>query len=120
MYPFGIDPVWMNSRNDITFYNSFKMKAAVIIGVAQMLLGIFLKGVNARHRDDKVMLLHEVVPQALLMLCLFGFMNILIIQKWLTDYTHREGGAPSIITIMIDMFLNYGVSSQQAFDLIYH
>ena len=33
VYPFGFDPVWMNSANDIPYYNSFKMKTSVIIGI---------------------------------------------------------------------------------------
>lgn len=32
--PFGIDPAWMVSTNSLQFYNSFKMKVAIIIGVS--------------------------------------------------------------------------------------
>lgn len=35
-------------------------------------------------------------------------MDLMIICKWCTDFTGREGQAPSIITSMIDMFLNGG------------
>ena len=53
-------------------------------------------------------------------MCLFGFMNILIIIKWTTDWEaetakyHKEHPklpnkrAPSIIATMIDMFINGG------------
>lgn len=40
------------------------------------------------------------------MLFIFGYMDILIIIKWLTDYSGREGEAPSIISIMINIPLN--------------
>lgn len=36
-------------------------------------------------------------------------MDCLIIVKWLTDYSGKEHEAPSIITTMINMFLNGGV-----------
>ena len=48
-YNFGIDPIWGNSTNYLTFVNSFKMKLAVIIGVIHMMFGIFMRGVNSMH-----------------------------------------------------------------------
>ena len=33
VYPFGFDPKWYVSHNELSFFNSFKMKLAVIIGV---------------------------------------------------------------------------------------
>jgi len=32
-YPWGWDPKWFISKNDLLFANSFKMKWAVILGV---------------------------------------------------------------------------------------
>jgi V-type H+-transporting ATPase subunit a len=42
-YPFGIDPKWYLASNELVFFNSFKMKTAVVIGVIQMVSGILLK-----------------------------------------------------------------------------
>lgn len=47
IYPFGIDPIWGVSKNKLSMYNSLKMKTSVIFGVAQMILGLFLRGLNA-------------------------------------------------------------------------
>lgn len=33
VYPFGIDPIWSLSINNLTFYNGFKMKLAVMLGI---------------------------------------------------------------------------------------
>lgn len=33
VYPFGIDPKWFIASNELNFFNSLKMKLAVIIGV---------------------------------------------------------------------------------------
>ncbi len=44
---------------------------------------------------------------------LFGFMDLLILVKWLTDFTGNESEAPSIITNMINMALSFGTVSGQ-------
>ena len=86
MYPFGIDPIWFRSSNEIAIMNSFKMKISVIFGVAQMLLGTMMKGFNAVYFKEYVELAFEVVTQALLLIVLFGFMDYMIISKWLTNW----------------------------------
>ncbi|MBR6304475.1 MAG: hypothetical protein IKR37_02470, partial [Paludibacteraceae bacterium] len=52
VYKFGVDPIWMSATNELTFINSLKMKISVIFGVLQMLLGIFLKGLNCIFSRD--------------------------------------------------------------------
>lgn len=47
VYPFGMDPKWFVASNELSFFNSLKMKQAVIIGVLQMSFGVVLKGLNA-------------------------------------------------------------------------
>lgn len=42
VYPIGVDPIWGMSSNKLTYFNSMKMKLAIIIGVTQMLLGVIL------------------------------------------------------------------------------
>jgi V-type H+-transporting ATPase subunit a len=108
VYLVGIDPKWYSSKNELTFMNSFKMKFSVILGILHMLLGIFLRGVNDIFQGDKLDFFFEFVPQFIFMTILFGYMDFLIIIKWVTDWTGRENKAPSIITQMMDIFLNFG------------
>src|SRR5690242_3012488 len=35
VYAFGVDPVWKGATNELLYYNSLKMKMAVIFGVGQ-------------------------------------------------------------------------------------
>ena len=42
IYPIGLDPKWYVAVNELSFLNSFKMKISDIIGVLQMILGLFL------------------------------------------------------------------------------
>jgi V-type H+-transporting ATPase subunit a len=98
VYPFGFDPQWYVSPNELSFFNSFKMKLAVILGVMQMSLGIFMKGANAIYHVSFIDFIFEFIPQIVFLLALFGFMDLLIILKWLTNWHGRENEAPSIIT----------------------
>ena len=34
-----MDPKWIRAENELNYFNSYKMKFAVIIGVVQMTLG---------------------------------------------------------------------------------
>lgn len=89
-------------------FNSIKMKLAVILGVLQMVLGIILKGTNYWYHSKPVDFIFEFIPQLVVMLVMFGFMDYLIIVKWTTDW--NPSLAPSVITTMIGMFLGLGTA----------
>lgn len=108
VYPVGVDPIWFESKQEISFMNSLKMKISVIFGVAHMSLGICQKAVNATFFKNKTDFRHEFIPQILLLTCLFGYMDLLILFKWNTNYFGSEHEAPSIITTMVAMFLDGG------------
>lgn len=107
VYNIGVDPSWYISNNQLTFVNNMKMKMSVIFGVAQMSLGIFMKAFNSLHFGHLVDFFFEFLPQITLLWALFGWMNLLIIVKWLT-YWPDEHRAPGIISVMINMFLGFG------------
>lgn len=52
--------------------------------------------------------LFEFIPQITFLLCLFGAMDVLIVAKWLTDWSGRESEAPSIVSQMISNVLRGG------------
>jgi len=108
VYPFGIDPVWRTAKNELAFYNSFKMKISVIIGVIHMVFGIILKGLNEIHFKNYIGLFFEFLPQFLFMTILFGYMIVMIFIKWSTDWSDNTNKAPSLISQMLDIFLSFG------------
>jgi V-type H+-transporting ATPase subunit a len=74
-----------------------------------MAMGVCLKAGNALFFGRKAEFIFEFIPQIVLLLCLFGFMDLMIIIKWLTDYSSMVGAdPPSIITNMIGMCLSFG------------
>ena len=86
VYPVGIDPIWYGTKQELIFLNSFKMKISVILAIAHMSLGIVQKAFNAIYFKDMPKLLHEFLPQLILLLVVFGYMDVLIIIKWNTNY----------------------------------
>ena len=105
VYPFGLDPIWGVSTNELAFFNSFKMKMAVIIGVSQMTLGILLKGFNTLFHCNFLDFFFEFLPQLFFMGATFIYLDILIIIKWTIDWDHLKVSPPSLI----QQFLNLGL-----------
>lgn len=106
VYPFGVDPAWAKATNNMNFMNSLKMKIAVIIAVIHMFFGLILKGCNFWFNKQRVLIFLEVIPQILFFTLLFGYMDFLIIYKWLKNWTNLV--PPSIITTLINLPLKFG------------
>lgn len=107
VYPFGFDPKWKVSTNELAFVNSFKMKFSVVVGVSHMILGIFLRGFNDIHFKNWIGFFFEFLPQFAFMTLLFGYMIFMIFIKWITEYPDIKK-APSLIAQMMNIFLKLG------------
>ena len=53
-------------------------------------------------------MLNDFLPQLILLLSIFGYMDLLILIKWNTNYTGATDQAPSIIVTIVNFFLNGG------------
>ncbi|KAL5975043.1 V-type proton ATPase subunit a2 [Asimina triloba] len=98
-YPFGVDPTWHGSRTELPFLNSLKMKMSILLGVAQMNLGIVLSYFNAKFFGNNVNIWFQFIPQMIFLNSMFGYLSLLIIVKWCT------GSTADLYHIMIYMFL---------------
>jgi V-type H+-transporting ATPase subunit a len=118
VYAIGVDPTWHLATNDLLFFNSLKMKMAIIFGVTQMTFGIGLKILNAmrwkpkRKGEWNLDLWFEAIPQLIFMVSLFGYMCFLILLKWSLPWDSECGRdncePPSLITILINIGLSPG------------
>ena len=59
---------------------------AVIIGVFHMTKGIVIKGINCVFFGDYQVFFFEVVTGLIILLGLFGWMDVLIFAKWFNNY----------------------------------
>jgi V-type H+-transporting ATPase subunit a len=108
VYPVGLDPIWSIAVNNLNFTNSLKMKIAVIIAIVHMTLGLVVKALNCWYFKKKARMFIDVLPQIMFLLAIFGYMDYLIIFKWLHQWT---ASAPSIITTMINIPMYFGGTS---------
>lgn len=125
-YPFGVDPVWGLSTAKLNFSNGIKMKLSVIMGIVHMTIGIIMKGTNAIFRKDTPTFIFEVCTGLIMLLGMFGWMDLLIYGKWFfpIDYSSQEvrkwegkseylgdlanRATPSVINIMITTVFSGG------------
>jgi V-type H+-transporting ATPase subunit a len=117
VYPFGVDPVWKGAPNELDYYNSFKMKLSILLGIIQMTLGIVISCLNytvEKQPMKRINILYQFVPQIIFLWAIFGYMCLLIIIKWCTDW--GDGPAPpSILPLIINMFLSPGLAPELDF-----
>ncbi|KAK6026232.1 V-type ATPase subunit family protein [Ostertagia ostertagi] len=114
-YPYGVDPIWNVAENKLNFLNSMKMKLSVIVGIAQMTFGVILSFYNYRFFKSKIDIFTVFIPQMLFMTCIFIYLCLQIIVKWIFFWVRAEyifgqlypGShcAPSLLIGLISMFM---------------
>ncbi|RCN53313.1 V-type ATPase subunit family protein [Ancylostoma caninum] len=114
-YPFGVDPIWNIAENKLNFLNSMKMKLSVIAGIAQMTFGVVLSFFNYRFFKSKIDIYTVFIPQMLFMTCIFIYLCLQIVIKWIFFWVKAEvifgqlypGShcAPSLLIGLINMFM---------------
>jgi len=113
-YPVGIDPLWHYTANKITFFNSFKMKTSIIVGVIQMTVGICLSLLNHIEYKDYKRIFFQFIPEVVFFDGIFLYLVFCIFYKWAVPWTGDVGvpgnpgpqAAPSILTLLINMFMS--------------
>jgi len=98
-YPFGLDWAWVGASNELLYVNSMKMKLSVLFGVLQMFVGVLLRWSNAFYQKNMIDFIFECLPMMVFLLCFFGWMDAMILYKWV----YPMDQPPSIINSLICM-----------------
>jgi len=106
-YPFGVDWAWVGASNELLYLNSLKMKLSVLFGVLQMTVGVLLRWGNAAYEKNLVDFIFECIPMMIFLQCFFGWMDFMILYKWVNPVDNP----PSIINSLICMAM--GVMGQK-------
>lgn len=114
-YAFGVDPIWNLAENKLNFLNSMKMKLSVILGISQMTFGVALSLNNYKFYKSKIDIYTVFIPQVVFMSCIFIYLCLQIIFKWIFFWVkeetifglHYPGShcAPSLLNGLINMFM---------------
>jgi V-type H+-transporting ATPase subunit a len=63
------------------------MKVSVIIAIVHMTVGVIIKAFNSIYFKRRLDLYFEFIPQFIFLVLLFGYMDFLIVLKWLKNWS---------------------------------
>jgi V-type H+-transporting ATPase subunit a len=63
VYPFGLDPSWASTTVALSYFNSLKMKMAIVFGVVHMVAGICVSLANYIYFRKKIDIYFTFIPQ---------------------------------------------------------
>ncbi|KAI0042444.1 ATPase V0/A0 complex subunit [Auriscalpium vulgare] len=108
VYPFGLDPGWHGADNALIFTNSYKMKMSIVLGVIHMTFALCLQVPNHLRFKRPVDIYTNFIPQMLFLHSIFGYLVVCILYKWTVDWSQSPTSPPSLLTMLINMFLSPG------------
>ncbi|KAG0706523.1 V-type ATPase, V0 complex, 116kDa subunit family [Suillus ampliporus] len=113
IYPFGLDPAWHEADNGLVFTNSYKMKMSLVLGVIHMTFALCLQLPNHIKFKRPLDIYANFIPQMIFLQSIFGYLVVCILYKWSIDWSTQLTEPPSLLNMLIAMFLSPGTVDPQ-------
>lgn len=113
-YIFGNDPAWGVTSNRLSMSNGVKMKMSVIFGVLHMMIGILHKYTNTIYHGHWSHLITECIGGTIILLGLFGWMDLLVVAKWTKDLDIEDHNPAKPVFMTQDSKLHVDANKEEA------
>jgi len=114
-YPFGMDWMWHDTENDLLFSNSYKMKLSIILGWSHMTYNLTWTLINSINFKKPIDFWGNYLPGMVFFQSIFGYLVFCIFYKWFVDWPAVDRSPPSLLNMLIYMFLQPGTIDEQLY-----